>query len=112
VEHIIAGIQEKKGHNIRVADLTGMGDTICQYLVICEGNSPSQVAAISDSVWDYVQKACGEKPRATDGMNNAIWVAMDYIDVIVHIFLPDARAFYDIDHLWEDAPTTDIPDLD
>ncbi len=112
VQSIIEGIQEKKGHRIRVADLSGIDDTICKCLVVCEGNSPSQVQAIEDSVWDMVFKQIGEKPRAVDGLRNSLWVAMDYTDVIVHIFLPEAREFYDIDNLWEDAEIEDIPEQD
>lgn len=110
VKSIIEGIQEKKGHNIRVADLTGIDDTICKYLVICEGNSPTQVQAIEDNVWDKVFEQNGEKPRAIDGLRNSLWVAMDYTDVVVHVFLPEARAFYDIDNLWEDAAMEEIPE--
>ena len=112
VKSIIEGIQDKKGHGIRVADLTQIEDTICKYLVIAEGNSPSQVKAIEDSVWDKVFEQTGEKPRTIDGLRNSLWVAMDYTDVVVHVFLPEAREFYDIDHLWEDAETEEIPDLD
>ena len=110
VNSIIEGIQEKKGHRIRVADLRNIDDTICLYLVICEGNSPTQVAAIEDSVWDAVQKQTGEKPRSVDGLRNSLWVAMDYTDVVVHVFVPDAREFYDIDNLWDDAEMEEIPD--
>ncbi|MBQ2340957.1 MAG: RsfS/YbeB/iojap family protein, partial [Bacteroidaceae bacterium] len=53
-----------------------------------------------------------EKPRAIDGLRNSIWVALDYTDVMVHVFVPDARQFYDIDNLWDDADIQDIPDLD
>jgi ribosome-associated protein len=112
VKSIVEGIHDKKGHRIRVADLTGIGDTICNYLVICEGNTPTQVAAICDSVEDYVRIHEGVKPIKTAGQNNCIWVAMDYADVMVHIFVPDAREFYDLDNLWDDADVTDIPDLD
>jgi len=112
IDSIIAGIQEKKGRGIRVADLRGIDDTICQYLVVCEGNTPSQVSAISDSVFDFGLKQAGEKPVTTDGERNALWVAMDYVDVVVHIFVPDARQFYDIDNLWSDAAVTEIADLD
>ena len=103
VQSIIEGIQEKKGHNIRMADLTNIDDTICQYLVICEGNSPTQVKALEDSVWDKVFEQRGEKPRSVDGKQNNLWIAMDYTDVVVHLFVPEARLFYDIDNLWEDA---------
>ena len=110
VNSVVEGIQEKKGHHIRVADLRGIDDTICQYLVICEGNTPTQVAAIEDSVWDTVHKQTGEKPRAVDGLRNSLWVAMDYTDVVVHVFVPDAREFYDIDNLWEDAEMEEVAD--
>jgi ribosome-associated protein len=53
-----------------------------------------------------------EKPTAVVGLENAQWVAMDYTDVMVHIFLPDVREYYDLEHLWEDAEVTQIPDLD
>ncbi len=112
IEKIIEGIQEKKGKNIVIADLTDIEDTICNYFIICQGNSPSQVSAITDSVRDYVRKETGTKVVAIDGQRNAQWVAMDYSNIIVHIFLPEARHFYDLEHLWEDAKLESIPDLD
>lgn len=112
VEKITEGIQEKKGKNIVVADLTNIEDTICKYFVICQGNSPSQVAAIVDSVKEYVRKETGNKAYGIDGLRNAQWVAMDYSDVLVHVFLPEVRDFYNLEHLWADAKLTYIPDLD
>ena len=112
IESIIEGIQEKKGHNIVVVDLTKINDTITNYLVICEGNSPTQVSAITDSVREFARKKTGNKPTAVDGTQNNLWVAMDYSDVAVHIFVPDAREFYDLESLWEDAEIERIPDLD
>lgn len=112
IKKITEGIQEKKGKNIVVADLTDIGDTICKYFVICQGNSPSQVTAIVESVREYVRKEVQEKPVAIDGLRNAAWVAMDYCDVLVHVFLPEVRNFYDLEHLWADAKLTQIPDLD
>lgn len=112
VKAIIEGIQEKKGKQIVVADLTGIGDTICQYFIICQGNSPSQVEAIADSVNETTRKRLHVKPITTDGLRNAEWVAMDYTDVIVHIFLPQAHDFYDLEHLWADAHLTQLPDMD
>ena len=99
VDTIVNGIQEKKGHNISVIDMQGMEGVICQAFVVCEGGSPSQVSAICDSVEEMMRK-------------NSIWVAMDYVDVIVHIFLPDARDFYSLESLWQDAPTIEIPDIE
>ena len=112
VDTIIRGIQEKKGGNIVVADLTGIDGTICRYFVVCQGNSPSQVEAITESVGDFARKELDEKPAHVVGLENAQWVAMDYGDVLVHVFLPDIREYYDLEHLWHDAKLTQIPDLD
>lgn len=112
VKACIAGIQEKKGKKIRVVDLEGIDETITKYMVICEGNSPTQVAAITESVRDFARKEAASKPTGVDGTRNNIWVAIDFTDVVVHIFVPDAREFYDVDNLWEDAEINDIPDLD
>ena len=118
VKKITEGIQEKKGKNIVIADLTAIDDTICSYFVICQGNSPSQVIAIVDSVKEYVHKEIDDKPTGIDGLRNAEWVAMDYrvamdySDVLVHVFLPETRNFYNLEHLWADAKLTQIPDLD
>ena len=112
VKAITEGIQEKKGKQIVVADLRNIGDTICQYFVICQGNSPSQVEAIADSIVEFTRKKEQVKPAAIDGLRNAEWVAMDYSDIIVHIFLPAAHDFYDIEHLWEDAKLMYLPDID
>lgn len=112
IEQIVEAIQEKKGKGITVVDMLGLGNSICDYFVICQGNSPTQVAAITDSIEDMARIGCKRKPFAIDGLRNAQWVAMDYGDVLVHVFLPDTRAFYDIEHLWADAKITEIPDLD
>lgn len=112
VNTITEGIQEKKGKNIVVADLTEIEDTICKYFVICEGNTPTQLAAITESVYDYVRKETGEKPFGVDGLRNSQWVALDYSDVLVHIFLPETREFYNLENLWADAKLTEVPDID
>ena len=112
LKEIVDAIQEKKGKDIVVADLTNTDNTICKYFVIGEGNTPTQVAAIADSVSDYVRIHAGEKPVAVEGMRSARWVAMDYSDVLVHIFLPDVREFYNLENLWADAKLTYIPDID
>ena len=112
VKKITEGIQEKKGKHIIVADLTSIDDTICKYFVICQGNSPSQILAIVDSIKEHVRKETKEKPEGIDGQRNAQWIAMDYADVLVHVFLPEVRDFYDLEHLWADAKLTSIPDID
>ena len=112
VETIKRGIQEKKGQGIVVADLSDIDGAICRYFIICQGGSPSQVEAITDSIGEFDRKELGEKPAHVVGLENAQWVAMDYTDVLVHIFLPDVREYYDLEHLWDDAKLTRIPDLD
>lgn len=112
VNSIIEGIQEKKGHNIVVADLTHIITAPCEYFVICEGNSPQQVDAICDSVEEFARKQAKEKPAGIAGAENSLWVAMDYGTVMVHVFVPEAREHYDLENLWEDAELTEVPDLD
>jgi len=112
VEAIIEGIQEKKGHAITVADLTGVDGAICSKFVICQGSSPAQIEAIADSVEELARTKAAEKPVHVEGLRSAQWVAMDYTDVIVHIFLPETREFYNLENLWMDAGLTDIPDVD
>lgn len=111
VETIVKGIQEKKGSQIVVADMSHIDGTICNHFVVCQGNSPAQVQAIADSVSDMVRTDLHEKPVHVVGLENAQWVAMDYTDVMVHIFLPDVREYYDLEHLWDDAGLTQIPDI-
>lgn len=108
----IKGIQEKKGKGIKVIDLREMDGAICQYFVVCEGNSPQQVDAIADSVEEMVRTEQHDKPVYVVGTENAQWIAMDYVDVMVHIFVPEARDFYNLETLWQDAPIEDIADLD
>ena len=110
VKTITEAIQEKKGSHIVVADLTKIEGTICRYFIICQGNSPTQVDAIADSVSDLCRERLKEKPAHVVGRENSQWVAMDYGDVLVHIFLPDVREYYDLEHLWEDAELTVIED--
>ena len=112
IEAITEGIQDKKGKRIVIADLTEIDDTICNYFIICQGNSPSQVTAIVESIHERARVEAHLKPYAVDGLRNANWVAMDYGEVLVHIFLPEARQIYDLEHLSADAKLNEIPDLD
>jgi ribosome-associated protein len=112
IKIITEGIQEKKGKHIVIGDLTNINDTICNYFVICEGDSPMQVNAIVNSIREFTLKNAEIRPFAIDGERNAEWVAMDYADILVHIFLPERRNFYNLEHLWADAKLTTIPDID
>lgn len=110
VEEITKGMQEKKGERIVVADLEHIDGAICRYAVICQGNSPLQVEAIVKQVGDNCRLNLKEKPLSVGGLRNAQWVAMDYGNVLVHVFLPEERAYYDLEHLWADARLTEIAD--
>ena len=112
VNVITEAIQEKKGRDIVIADLRKIEGTICQYFIICTGNSPTQVEAIAESIGDMARECLKETPTHVVGLENAQWVAMDYTDVLVHVFLPDVREYYDLEHLWEDAKIVQIENLD
>ncbi len=112
VQAIVHGLQEKKGKNIVIVDLTPFEGAICQYMVIGEGNTPTQVAALCDSVWEFARKEAGEKTLSIDGEQRAEWIGMDYGTVMVHIFLPERRLFYNLETLWEDAKVKTIPNIE
>ncbi len=112
IDSIIHGLQEKKGRRITIADLKGIEDTITKAFVLCTGGSPQQVQALARSVGETARREAGQRPIAVAGMSNAQWVAMDYSDVMVHIFLPEVRDFYDLEHLWADAELTELPDAE
>ena len=112
VKSIIEGLQDKKGNNIVTVDLRQIPNAICQYMVIGEGNTPSQVSALSDSVWEFARKEAGEKPLSIDGAQMAHWIGMDYGTVLVHVFLPEERRFYNLENLWADSKVTEIPNID
>ena len=109
LDAITEAIQEKKGSDIVIADFSKMSGVAYRYFVICQGGTAIQGEAIAREIVEYVREHADEKPMAVSGLENAIWVAMDYGQVIVHIFQPEARDFYDLEHLWEDAKLTYIP---
>ncbi|MDL2221904.1 ribosome silencing factor [Parabacteroides sp. OttesenSCG-928-N08] len=112
VSAIVAGLQEKKGKRIVTVDMSQITGAICRYMVICEGNTPSQVSALSDSVWEFARKEMNDKPLSIEGAQVAQWIGMDYGTVLVHIFVPELRSFYNLDNLWADATITALPDVE
>ncbi|MDO5571995.1 MAG: ribosome silencing factor [Bacteroidales bacterium] len=109
---IIEGLQEKKGKKIIVADMTKIDGATFDYFIICQGNSTTHVTSIAEEMIDYVKKNDHVKPFAFDGFKNSQWVVIDYGNILVHVFLPETREFYNLEQLWADAKLTDIPDLD
>lgn len=112
LDTIVAGIQEQKGKRIVVADLKKTDNSLCSYMVICEGNSNTHVNAIATKLKDYVRETISVKPVAMEGFENCEWIVADYIDIMVHILQRPAREFYDLEHLWADAKLKEIADLD
>ena len=112
VQAIIEGAQEKKGRSIVHVDLSGIETAPTQGFVVVNGNTPTQVEAVADSIREYVEKQYGVRPFNYDGYQNAQWVIIDYGTIFAHVFLPDVRERYDLEHLWADAVITATPDLD
>lgn len=109
---IIEGIQERKGRNISIVDLSHIESSAAQCFVICEGTSTMQVSAIADSIREYLHENAGIKPYNYDGYQNSQWIVIDYGDTLVHVFLPETRDLYNLEELWSDAKITKVPDLD
>ena len=105
---VTEGILEMKGKEITVMDLRGLPAAVCEFFIVCEGNSRTQVEAIADSIEVEVKKACGEKPWHKEGLDNAEWILLDYGNVVAHVFQPQPRAFYNLESLWADASITHL----
>ena len=106
IETIVAAIEDKKGKDIVSLDLSGFDGAICSAFVVCNADSTTQVAAIADGIEEKVQQELGEKVWRVEGQQSAVWIAMDYVDVVVHIFQTELREFYRLEELWADAPLT------
>ncbi len=109
---IIEAIQDKKGHKITTIDFSGIEGASAGGFVICQGRSTSQVAAIADSIREEVLKKCNRKPYNYDGYRNSQWIVIDYGDLMIHVFLPDVREYYNLEDLWSDGKTEQIQDID
>lgn len=112
VRLITEGIQERKGRQITHLDLSANESAAASHFIICQGTSTMQVSAIADSIREYMLEHAGRKPYNYDGYQNSEWIVIDYGDAMVHVFLPDTRARYNLEELWSDAPVEHIPDLD
>jgi ribosome-associated protein len=105
---ILQGIEEVKGNDINILDLRDIENTVCDYFIICNGTSNTHVNAIVGSIQKTVSKAIKDKPWHVEGEDNAEWVLMDYVNVVVHVFQKQIREYYDIEGLWGDAKFTTI----
>ncbi|MGI9527682.1 MAG: ribosome silencing factor [Weeksellaceae bacterium] len=103
IDTIIDAIDDVKGENITLLDLTEIENAICEYFIICSANSNTQVNAIASNVEKKVRNQISERPISVEGTDNAQWVLIDYGNVIVHVFQQQYREYYDIEGMWSDA---------
>ena len=108
ITHIVEGLENLKGEDIQLLDLRTIENTPCDYFIVCNGNSNTQVNAIVQSVQKTVSKALKEKPFHIEGQENAEWILIDYVNVVVHVFQKHIREYYNLEALWGDAKTTQI----
>jgi ribosome-associated protein len=102
VSFVVEAIEDRKGEKIVVLDLRGLSDA-ADYFVIASGTSDAHVRGIADLVVERLQEA-GHRANHVEGLATGRWVLLDFVDVIVHLFHPETRAFYRLERLWQDAP--------
>lgn len=107
---IIHGIQEKKGENIVSLDLKNIPEAVADFFIICQASNNNQLRAIADSVEFEVKKNCDEAPYKHEGRQAEQWILVDYVNIVVHIMLPEPRKFYQLEELWSDAPSMEHND--
>ena len=110
LDAIVEGIKDRKGKNIMILNLAGIENRVTDIFVLCDADSRTHVNSIADSVEDMVIKMTGEKAYHTEGHQNGEWILIDYINIVVHVFLRETREHYNIEGLWGDAEITLIND--
>lgn len=111
IEKIVEAIQDTKGEDILIFDLTKIENSVAETFIICSGNSNTQVNAISGNIQKKVRNDLQDRPWHVEGNENALWVLLDYVSVVVHVFQTETRNFYEIEELWGDAKITKIENL-
>ena len=110
VDTIVEGMKELKAHNIVCVDLRDIPNSVTDYFVICHGESNTQVDSIAKSVEKETSQQLNEKPFHKEGSDNSLWILLDYVNVMVHVFYKETRGHYDIEGLWADAKLINIED--
>ena len=110
IKTIIAAIQEKKGNNIISLDLRKIKEAVSDFFIVCEAGSNTQVRAIADNVVDRVKEKCSENPYHHEGYSKLQWVLIDYVNVVVHVMLPETRKFYKLEEMWSDGASEEHKD--
>ncbi len=100
---IVKAIQEKKGENIVSLDLRKIHEAVADFFIICEASNPQQVRAIGEFVQEEVNEKCEERAYKHEGYQALQWVLIDYVNVVIHVMLPETRKFYQLEEMWSDA---------
>lgn len=110
IKTIISAIQAKKGSHIVSLDLRKIPEAVSDFFIICEATTSVQIKAIADFVADEVKKQTGETPYRQEGYQAAQWILIDFVNVVVHVMLPENRKFYKLEEMWSDASAEDHND--
>lgn len=102
-ELVIDSILDKKGEEVVHLDLTALPDAVSDHFIICHADSTTQVRAIGNHILENVFEKSGDRPFSKEGLDNAEWIIIDYMDVVVHVFYKEKRYFYQLEDLWHDA---------
>lgn len=108
IDTIVAAIQDTKGEDVMIFDLSKIENSVAQTFIICTGNSNTQVSAIAGNIEKKVRNELQDRPWHVEGTENALWVLLDYVSVVVHVFQRQTREYYEIEELWGDAIITKI----
>jgi ribosome-associated protein len=105
IKTIIQAIQDKKGEQIVSLDLRKIPEAVSDFFIICEASNNNQLRAIADNIEKEVKEKCDDTPYKHEGRQAEQWILIDYVNVVVHIMLPEPRKFYNLEELWSDAPS-------
>jgi ribosome-associated protein len=105
-ELILESISDKKGVDVLTLDLRHIPESVADFFILCNGGSTTQVKAIAQHIEHKVREESGERPWHMEGLFNSEWVLIDYVDTVVHVFLPEKRTLYNLEELWSDAKVT------
>jgi ribosome-associated protein len=100
---IIQAIQEKKGSNIISLDLRKIPEAVADFFIVCEADSTTQVRAIANFIQEHVKNIANDTPFHSEGQQSAQWVLIDYVNVVIHVMLPETRKFYKLEEMWGDG---------
>lgn len=100
---IINAIQDKKGEHIVSLDLRKIPEAVADFFIICQASNNNQLRAIADNIEMEVKKKCEENPFKHEGRQAEQWILIDYVNIVIHVMLPEPRKFYQLEELWSDA---------